>query len=147
MGISTIDNKLVYQSSHEALVIEPWGRDGLRVRATPLPEIIDRPWALTEPVDTQAKIEISDTGATIRNGNVSAQIRDIFTQKGHVAFFKHAGDTMIPILSEYSKETFSAWQKILDFVDFAIIKFQNDLSKKANCEQEKYHPKISGRLI
>lgn len=53
-------------------------------RVTPLPEIIDRPWALTEPVDAQANIEISNTEATIRNGKVSARIRDIHTQKGHL---------------------------------------------------------------
>ena len=59
--VRIIDNKLVYRSGEETLVIEPWGRDGLRVRVTPLPETIDRPWALTEPVDTQAHIETSDT--------------------------------------------------------------------------------------
>lgn len=82
--ISKTDNKLVYTSDRETLVIEPWGRDGLRVRVTPLPGIIDKPWALTEPVDAQAKIEISDTGATIRNGKISAQIQDIPTQGGHL---------------------------------------------------------------
>lgn len=55
--ISRIDNRLVYTSDRETLVIEPWGRDGLRVRVTPLPEIIGKPWALTEPVDAQANIE------------------------------------------------------------------------------------------
>jgi len=91
-SISKIDNRLVYKSDRETLVIEPWGRDGLRVRVTPLSEIIDRQWALTEPVDAQATIEISDTEATIRNGNVSARIRDIYTQNGHVEFFKHTED-------------------------------------------------------
>ena len=63
--ISNIGGKLVSKSDHETLVIEAWGRDGLRVRATPLPEVLDRPWALTEPVDAAATIEISDTEATI----------------------------------------------------------------------------------
>jgi len=99
--VRIIDNKLVYRSGEETLVIEPWGRDGLRVRVTPLPETIDRPWALTEPVDTQAHIETSDTAATIRNGKISARIRDIYTQKGHLEFFKWADETPIPILREY----------------------------------------------
>jgi alpha-D-xyloside xylohydrolase len=98
--IRKIDNRLVYKSDGETLVIEPWGRDGLRVRVTPLPEIIDKPWALTEPVDAQATIEISDTGATIRNGKISARIQDILTQRGHLQFFKHTGDTSACILSE-----------------------------------------------
>ena len=99
--VRIIDNKLVYRSGEETLVIEPWGRDGLRVRVTPLPETIDRPWALTERVDTQAHIETSDTAATIRNGKISARIRDIYTQKGHLEFFKWADKTPIPILREY----------------------------------------------
>ena len=99
--VRIIDNKLVYRSGEETLVIEPWGRDGLRVRVTPLPETIDRPWALTEPVDTQAHIATSDTAATIRNGKISARIRDIYTQKGHLEFFKWADKTPIPILREY----------------------------------------------
>ena len=99
--IRALDNGLVYTSDQETLVIEPWGRDGLRVRVTPLPEIIDKPWALTEPVDAQANIEICDAEATIRNGNVSARIRDIYTQNGHLEFYKHTEDKMIPMLSEY----------------------------------------------
>ena len=99
--VRIIDNKLVYRSGEETLVIEPWGRDGLRVRVTPLPETINRPWALTERVDTQAHIETSDTAATIRNGKISARIRDIYTQKGHLEFFKWADKTPIPILREY----------------------------------------------
>ena len=99
--VRIIDNKLVYRSAEETLVIEPWGRDGLRVRVTPLPETINRQWALTEHVDTLAHIEISDTAATIRNGKISARIRDIYTQKGHLEFFKWADKTPIPILREY----------------------------------------------
>jgi len=99
--ISHIDNRLVYKSSQETLVIEPWGRDGLRDRVTALPEIIDNPWALTEPVDTQANIEISTTEATISNGKVSARIRDTYVQKGHLEFFKRTGDKTVPILSEH----------------------------------------------
>jgi alpha-D-xyloside xylohydrolase len=100
--INSIDNRLVYKSGSETLVIEPWGRDGLRVRVTALPNIIiDRPWALTVPVDAQATIEISGAEATIRNGKISARIRDIFTQKGHLEFFTHTGGRSVPILSEY----------------------------------------------
>ena len=99
--VRIIDNKLVYRSAEETLVIESWGRDGLRVRVTPLPETINRQWALTEHVDTLAHIEISDTAATIRNGKISARIRDIYTQKAHLEFFKWADKTPIPILREY----------------------------------------------
>jgi len=103
--ISTVNNKLVHTLGDEMLVIEPWGRDGLRVRVTVQGGVLDTPWALTEPVDTtldddRASIEISDTEAVIRNGKISARIHDIFTQKGHLQFFKHTGDGKTCILSE-----------------------------------------------
>ena len=94
--VSEVDNQRVHRLGDETLVIEPWGPDGLRVRVTVGPEIVDTQWALTEPVGTapdsgQASIEITDTEAVIRNGKISAQIRDIYTQKGHLQFFRHHG--------------------------------------------------------
>jgi len=99
--VSLLGDKLVHKLGHETLVVEPWGRDGLRVRVTTLPEILDTQWALTEPVDSRADIAISETDAVIRNGKISARIHDIYTQRGHLQFFRHAGDKRIPILSEY----------------------------------------------
>ena len=65
-----LDNKLFHELDGETMVIEPWGRDGLRVRVAAGPDILDTPWALTEqpadtaPEDRRASIEISalDTG-------------------------------------------------------------------------------------
>ena len=88
---SKVNNRLVHKLGHETLVIEPWGQDGLRVRATQGPEILDTQWALTEPVTARASIEISDTEVVIRNGTISAQIRDTYTQKAHLQFFRHPG--------------------------------------------------------
>jgi len=98
---SRAGNQLVYKSGQETLVIEPWGQDGLRVRVTVGPEIVDTAWALMEPADAQADIETSDTEATIRNGRISARIRDIYTQKGHLEFFRHIDGEMISVLSEH----------------------------------------------
>ena len=100
-SISNIGSRLVYKSENESLTIEAWGRDGLRVRATVLPEIVDKPWALTEPVDAEAEVTISEAEGTIRNGKISARIQDIYTQKGHLEFFKHVDDGPARILSEY----------------------------------------------
>ena len=98
--VSKVDNRLVHELNGETMVIEPWGRDGLRVRVTAGPAILDTPWALTEPVDTTAVIEISDTEAEIRNGKISARIQDIRTQKGHLQFFKHSGGRKTCILAK-----------------------------------------------
>ena len=102
--VSQVNNALIHKLGPETLVIEPWGRDGLRVRATVGPAILDTAWALTEPVDSQAdqiSIEITSSYAIIRNGNISARIQDIYTQKGQLQFFRHVADQAIPILSEH----------------------------------------------
>ena len=84
-------------TEEELLVIEPWGRDGLRVRATLSSAVLDTEWALTEKVVSKASISITDNKATITNGIISATLTDIRTQAGHLQFYKN-GD---PILTEY----------------------------------------------
>ena len=51
-------NALICRRQGETLRIEAWGRDALRVRATMEPVIRDKDWALTEPVEADAEIEI-----------------------------------------------------------------------------------------
>ncbi len=86
-----VGDQLVHKLDGETMVIEPWGRDGLRVRVTTGPEILDTPWALSEPVVKVdgAVIEISETEASIRNGGISARLHDIRTQRAHLQFFRH----------------------------------------------------------
>ena len=98
---SKVDNELVHKLGGETLVIEPWGQDGLRVRATTGDDVVDTAWALTESVESRATIEISEAEAVIRNGKISARIHDIRTKKGHVQFFKQTGDGETCMLSEY----------------------------------------------
>src|SRR5512136_3044753 len=83
------DNKLVWQSNHETLQIEPWGRDALRVRATMNAAIRveyngdDLPGALLEPAAMQAHIEIGEAHAVIRNGRIEARL----SAQGRLGFF------------------------------------------------------------
>ena len=63
-------------------------------------EILDTAWALIEPAAKRGTVQITATSATIRNGRVSAKISDIYTQNGHVEFYRHVGDKTTPILSE-----------------------------------------------
>ncbi len=119
--ISVIEDRLVHRTDRETLVLQPWGRNGLRVRAVSGTDVVDTPWALIDPVASKATIEISDSCASIRNGRISAEIRDVFilspvaihdgrivvedweikTQKAHLRFFRHQGEERIPILSEF----------------------------------------------
>ncbi len=97
----TVDgNRLVHRLGNEILCIEPWGKDGLRVRATVGPEILETPWALTEPVGGEATIDLTEDAAVIRNGKISARVQEIFTQSGYLQFFRHTGDRVETILRE-----------------------------------------------
>lgn len=106
------DCQLVHRYGDETLVVEPWGRDGLRVRATLNHEVDDRNWALTETVggslgksSATASIEMADNQASVVNGPISARLTDPspipgsshVLQAGHLQFIR-AGE---PILGEY----------------------------------------------
>ena len=95
------ESKLIYSDQGQTVMVEPWGKDGLRVRVVPRGGRQTSDWALDIPSGTKGQIEITSREATIRNGKVSAEIADIFTQNGRLQFFRYAGAEKIPILSEY----------------------------------------------
>ncbi len=68
-------NSLVCSLGTETLEIEPWGPDGIRVRATRSPEI-KRDWisALLSQEGDSCQIEISDSGASLCNGAIVAKV-------------------------------------------------------------------------
>src|SRR5271157_2258590 len=68
-------NSLFFSRDDEILEIEPWGSDGIRVRATRLPEI-KQDWtsALVPKEGQRSEIEIRETGASLRNGSIIAKI-------------------------------------------------------------------------
>jgi alpha-D-xyloside xylohydrolase len=76
-------NGLFCSLDNELLEIEPWGPDGIRVRATRLPEI-KQDWisALLPQEGPQPEIEISETGGSLRNGSILAKI----TALGELSF-------------------------------------------------------------
>jgi alpha-D-xyloside xylohydrolase len=76
-------NSLFCSLDNELLQIEPWGPDGIRVRATRSPEI-KQDWisALLPQQGPQPEIEISETGASLRNGSILAKV----TASGELSF-------------------------------------------------------------
>ena len=55
-------NRLYWQQDTEKILIEPWGKDGLRVRVTRNGSFDDKDWALENPHTVpQAKAEIYET--------------------------------------------------------------------------------------
>ena len=68
-------NSLFCFRDNEVLQIESWGGDGIRVRATRLPEIKED-WisALLPQEGEQTEIEIDETGASLHNGSIMAKV-------------------------------------------------------------------------
>ena len=61
---------LVCRRQGETLRIEPWGKDGLRVRATMYPHFTDNEWALTvAPGETESEITYSTVSLREGDGN------------------------------------------------------------------------------
>ncbi len=74
---------LVWTKAHETVVLQSWGNNGLRVRATHAPVIRDLPGALLEGDQPQAQIAIqSPEKASIQNGQMRADV----TSDGRLVF-------------------------------------------------------------
>ena len=65
------ENRLIGRSGNETLMIEGWGKNALRVRATQYPAFTGADQALEEPHQEETAIEIGESGATVTNGSLS----------------------------------------------------------------------------
>lgn len=68
-------NSLVVRENGETIMITPWGRDSLRLRATILSDISEESDALLMPeYEAEPEIELTETKAVIRNGKIRAEV-------------------------------------------------------------------------
>jgi len=101
MGIlSAKGNRIIFQKRDEIAVLEPWGKDCLRFRATPNSKISDENWNLLAQPETECSIKIDEEKATIVSGKISA---DIY-KSGKVVYYKHGKE----ILAERSEMAFNS---------------------------------------
>ncbi|MBP5443518.1 MAG: hypothetical protein J6Y60_09770, partial [Treponema sp.] len=90
-------NALVFKKGNETMMIEPWGKDSLRVRSTLEPAFIDHDVALTEKINHgNAKISVTENGASIFNGMLEARLNN----NGVISFYKNGK----LILQEYYRQ-------------------------------------------
>lgn len=68
------DGSLVFRENGETVLITPWGADSLRVRSAILGDISSYSAALLEVPPVKAEINIQETTASIRNGNITAEL-------------------------------------------------------------------------
>lgn len=90
------DNELVFKKGNETLLIEPWGKDSLRVRTTLDRDMVDNDWGLTEkPEACKAELNVTEEGGWITNGRLSARVNT----GGVISFFRDGKR----ILHEYKR--------------------------------------------
>ncbi len=92
---------LVWQNGHEQLWIVPWGRNGVRVRATAQASFLELPQALLAPPKAGARtvIKVEERLVSLRNGNVRVEI----SPRGNVTFVRTTDDAVL--LKEWVKNT------------------------------------------
>ncbi len=86
---------LIYRYDAEQVWVQPWGPNALRIRATKSASMPTEDWALLQPEASETRIEISDDGASLTNGNIRAQI----TKWGKLSILKND----VLILEEYTR--------------------------------------------
>ncbi|MCR4900000.1 MAG: family 31 glucosidase [Treponema sp.] len=78
-------NTLVFKKGNETLMIEPWGKDSLRIRSTLERNFEDNDWGLTQKINKgTAVICVSKDGAEITNGRLKACLNN----NGVLSFYK-----------------------------------------------------------
>lgn len=101
--LNTENGKLIYRYDAEYLVIEAWGRDSLRVRATKQYELPENDWALIAPKQNPAAtVKLEPVQGTITNGKLTA----VIDGNGKLLFRNQKGKTL---LEEYvrNRKTFT----------------------------------------
>ena len=90
---SSEKSSLVREYANEKLVIEAWGKDGLRVRSTMRATFEDQNWALIRGERPEApEISISGDGsASITHGRVTARV----DARGQIAFFNQKDELLL----------------------------------------------------
>lgn len=111
MRLEKQGNALVIAEGVSRVVIEPWGKNSLRVRMTKEPEMFSQDWALTEPVApctaeiTFTTIDVTDpwyqseewakyhqtaTEASITNGKITAKV----SHEGWISYYNQKGELL-----------------------------------------------------
>ena len=87
------DHALLYRYDAERVIVEPWGKNSLRVRASKMPEMPDELWALDGKPEgrEEARIVIHDFSAEIVNGNIKAVVNNI----GKITFYNQKGEVLL----------------------------------------------------
>lgn len=99
--LTKMESRILYRFDNEQVMIEPWGLDALRVRATCAASFTDgEDHALLPAASVPVQISIDEKGASIINGHIRCDI-DRF---GVMTFLRDGK----PILREYERNPLRA---------------------------------------
>ena len=91
-------NKLIWRSSGETIVVEPWGENSLRVRTVMMGEVKDTDYALLPQNDISCSIHTGEDWAEITNGKLTAKIELASSgwrkDHGKITFYNQNGDVL-----------------------------------------------------
>jgi alpha-D-xyloside xylohydrolase len=87
---------LIYHYDAEEVILEPWGENSLRVRGFKTGRLKGKNWALQEQEYRKTQITMDESGASIKNGAITAKI----TKNGKLLFYNGRGEL---ILEEYTR--------------------------------------------
>jgi alpha-D-xyloside xylohydrolase len=85
------NGRLTVCFNNETMWIEPWGENALRVRACKQSQMPTEDWALMNQGNHPAKIQITDHGATIQNGKITAKV----SRAGVLTFVNQDGKVLL----------------------------------------------------
>lgn len=95
-------DRLIFRYDAETVVIEPWGENALRIRATKCASFPEENWALSEAVSACKNVSVDDNEGYIQNGRIKAVVSPF----GKIKIYRD--DTLI--LEEY-------WRNRRDILD------------------------------
>lgn len=91
MSIVLNESTIVYHYDAHTLKVTPWGENAFRVQAYEQAEDTTEAWALMPASHTYDEVSITDKGATITNGKITATI----TNGGHLSFKNQDGKMLL----------------------------------------------------
>ena len=84
-------NSICWQEEGEILLAEPYGADVIRVRATRSLHIPSERWNIREPGVSDAIVESTENGKTLKNGGIFLSVAN----DGTLTFRKADGDLLV----------------------------------------------------
>mgnify|MGYP004701275667 FL=1 len=86
------ENSLYWSHDSEKLLIQPWGKDSIRVRSTKNDDFTSgQNWALLDPEKTDSKVTIDGQTGSVTNGDITAEINEY----GILKFVKGNGKVLV----------------------------------------------------